>query len=381
MLTDAAAETAVAAAVALHRAAHAAARHWATQLVAWDRPHAHRLTDAASAMLGVPFPRAALVPVLPVGSWPEGWAPAEQTLRWPPKDLVVLTPRAVAERTGSAVIDESLGDRLLSRLASLFAERDCPLDRPLTDLAEIAEQLVAGLPLPPTRGAVAKWNALYDDLAWLFDTEPAVLRGRRLLLAADGTLRHTNGDRAGAPAAAHEDSGGNRKRRPGRQIAFFPPARGDGSEKDGNKGDDEGFAPPAGLAKRLFYMHPDLVWLQPEPPRRYTPTRMFLEKSLVRPFDATSLIEHVRGALATSDDQRLRDQSLRFVFNLQRSRPYGGPPALKDVGLQLRTATGWTPASTAVFGKGWPGTAGDDLAIVVRKAPRPIRTWPTWQRA
>ena len=90
-----------------------------------------------------------------------------------------------------------------------------------------------------------------------------------------------------------------------------------------------------------------------------------MKRSLVRPFDATSLIEHVRGALATSDDQRLRDQSLRFVFNLQRSRPYGGPPALRDVGLQLRTATGWTPASRAVFGNGWPGTAGDDLAIIV----------------
>lgn len=365
LLTDAAAETAVAAAVALHRAAHAAARKWATQLVAWDRPHAHRVTDAASAVLGVPFHLAALVPVLPGGSWPQGWAPAEQALRWPAKDLAVLTPRAVAERTGSAVVDESLGDQLLSRLASLLAELDCPLDRPLTGLADIAEQLVARLPLPPARGAISKWNALYDDLARLFDTEPAVLRGRRLLLAADGTLRHTNGDRAGAPAGPLENSGGKRKRRSDRQIAFFPPARGEGSQNVGNEEDDEDFAPPAGLAKRLFYMHPNLVWLQPEPPRRYTPTRLFLERSLVRPFDATSLIEHVRGALATSDDQRLRDQSLRFVFNLQCSRPYGGPPALKDVGLQLRTATGWTPASTAVFGKGWPGTAGDDLAVVV----------------
>lgn len=351
MLTDAAAETAVAAAVALHGATHAAARQWATQLVAWDRPHAHRLTDATSAVLGVPFPRAALLPVLPVGSWPEGWAPADQTLRWPAKDLVVLTPRAVAEQTPSAVIDEALGDQLLGRLTSLLAELDCPLERRRTDLADIAELLVAGLPLPPSRDAIAKWNALYDDLARLFETEPAVLRGRRLLLAADGTLRHTNG----------EASGGNRRGRRDRQIAFFPPARGDGSEKDA----DEEFAPPAGLAKRLFYMHPDLAWLEPGPPRRYTPTRMFLERSLVRPFDATSLIEHVRGALATSDDQRLRDQSLRFVFNLQRSRPYAGPPALKDVGLQLRTATGWTPASTAVFGEGWPGTAGDDLTVVV----------------
>lgn len=366
LLTDAAAETAVAAAEALHGAERAAARQWATQLVAWERPHAQRLTDATSAVLGVPFPRAALVPVLPGGSWPQGWAPAEQTLRWPAKDLAVLTPRAVAEGTGSAVVDESVGDQLLGRLAALLAEMDCPLDRPLAQIADIAEQLVAVLPLPPAKGAIARWNALYDDLAQLFDAEPAVLRGRRLLLAADGALRQTNGDRAGAPAAASEGGGGGRKRRPGRQIAFFPPARGEGSPKAGGAGDDEeDFTPPAGLAKRLFYTHPELVWLQPGPPRRYTPTRLFLERSLVRSFDATSLIDHVRGALATSDDQRLRDHSLRFVFNLQRSRPYAGPPALKDVGLQLRTATGWTAASKAVFGKGWPGTAGEDLAVVV----------------
>jgi len=365
MLMDAAAETAVTAAAALQRAVDPAARLWATQLVAWDRSHAQRLTEAASAVLGVPFPGAALVPILPGGSWPNGWAPAEQTLRWPAKDLAVLTPRAVAEGTGSAVVDESVGDQLLGKLAALLAELDCPLDRALTDMADIAEQLVAGLPLPPARGAIAKWNALYDDLARLFDAEPAVLRGRRLLLAADGTLRQTNGDRPGAPADP-DGGGGKRKRRTDRQIAFFPPARGEGSPKAADADADEDFAPPAGLAKRLFYMHPDLVWLQPEPPRRYTPTRMFLEKSLVRPFDATSLIDHVRGALASSDDQRLRDQSLRFVFNLHRSsRQYAGPPALKDVGLQLRTATGWTAAATAVFGKGWPGTAGEDLAVVV----------------
>ncbi len=363
LLTDAAAETAVAAAAALRHAKHTAARQWATQLVAWDQAHAQRLTDASSAVLGVAFASAALVPVLPGASWPEGWAPGDQTLRWPAKHLAVLTASAVAEKTGSAVVDETVGGELLGRLAALLDALGCPLNRPLTYMADVAEHLVAGLPLPPAKGAIAKWNALYDDLARLFDAEPAVLRGRRLLVAADGKLRQANGERAGAPAAAPA-SGGKRKRRTDRQVAFFPPARRDGSP-DASGADDEDFAPPAGLAKRLFYMHPDLIWLQPGPARRYTPTRMFLEPSLVRPFDATSLIDHVRVALAASDDQRLRDQSLRFVFNLQRSRPYAGPPALKDVGLQLRTATGWTAASRAVFGKGWPGTAGEDLAVVV----------------
>jgi hypothetical protein len=362
MLMDAAAETAVAAATALHRTDHQSARQLATRLVAWDRPHAQRMDSAARAVLGLPFPASTLVPVLPGGRWPTGWAPGDETLRWPARDLVVLTPRAVAERTGSAVIDEALGNDLLQRLSALLSELDCPLDRPLTYLADVAEQLVAGLPLPPKKGAAAKWNALYDDLARIFEADPATLRGRRILLAADSTVRQANGERAGEPAASTAGQP-KRKRRSARQVAFFPPAGRDGLP-DPDDGDDD-FAPPAGLAKRLFYMHPELTWLQPEPPRRYTPTRMFLERSLVRPFDATSLIDHVRIALTESDDQRLRDQSLRFVFNLQRSRPYAGPPALKDVGLQLRTSKGWTPAARAVFGQGWPGTAGDDVALVV----------------
>ena len=206
---------------------HASARQWATQLVAWDRPHAHRLTGAAPRYSACRSLRRTLVPVLPGGAGrTDGRGRGGAAVAG--EEPLVLTPRAVVERTGSAVIDESLGDRLLSRLASLLAELDCPLDRPLTNLADIAEQLVAGLPLPPTRGAIAKWNAVYDDLARMFDSEPAVLRGRRMLLAADGTVRHTNGDRAGAPAAGHENNSGKRKRRSDRQIAFFPPARGDG---------------------------------------------------------------------------------------------------------------------------------------------------------
>ena len=360
MLMDAAAETAVVAAMALHGTDHDSARHLATRLVAWDPSHAQRMNGAASAVLGLPFSASALVPVLPGARWPHGWAPGEETLRWPARDLAVLTSRAVADQTGSAVVDEALGDELLRRLAALLSELACPLDRPLAYLADVAEQLVAGLPLPPEKGAIARWNSLYDDLARLFEADPATLRGRRLLLAADNTVRPANGDRAGTLAAPTEGQT-KRRRRSTRQVAFFPPARREGPQQS----DDDDFAPPAGLAKRLFYMHPELTWLQSEPPRRYTPTRMFLERTLVRPFDATSLIDHVRIALTESDDQRLRDQSLRFVFNLQRSRPYAGPPALKDVGLQLRTATGWTPASKAVFGSGWPGTAGDDLALVV----------------
>ncbi|TDC57279.1 DUF3883 domain-containing protein [Micromonospora sp. KC207] len=366
MFLDVAAEVCISAAAALsddHRDTRAAV----CALVAWDPSEAARLAGASQAALGTALPQVPLVPVLSTKQWPDGLAPAEAAMRWPIRETSVATARAAASVSGRGVVDDTVGPpRLLDRMLALYQALGFDLRPSLDHLADVVERIVADLVLPADGGSIASWQALYADLSVLFADRPAVLHGRSILLAADGTLRAANGERTGeAPRTRDLPRDQRRRKRRAEQMAFFPPAGDDGDLHQGEHRDGPSVQIPKALERRLFFLHSGLSWVeQSRSLRVQSAARQFLERGLVRPFDGAGLLAHVKRTLQDSSDQQIWEQSLRFVFELHRKRPQT-PTALADVGLCVRAASGWIKADTAVFGAGWHRTLGDDLAIVV----------------
>lgn len=365
MLFESAAETCLAASALLRGKNDLSARKLAVDLVTWEhepRRSADLLLAAARLVHGREFTDVPLVPLLDRDAPHGSWGTPRDTVLWPDHELTVLTADA-AGAVGIPVADPAVGSKRLSRLAKMCEALKCPLEPPAQDRADHVELIVGALRPSATGAPADEWNGVYADLAQLFKGEGAILRGRKLLLADEGELRRTNG---GSPA---DEEGGPRRRI--RREAFFQPARGEAA-------DDEGLAVPDTLKKRLFYLHSGLNWMEEEGHVRQE-ARLFLEQSrLVRRFDAAGLLDHVRHALTESDSVKLREQALRFVFRLHRSRQSSGSLQLRNVGLYVPTAEGTlTKATGAAFGAGWADTRGDDLSSVVAegRATSPDLQW------
>ncbi|PZG19835.1 sacsin N-terminal ATP-binding-like domain-containing protein [Nonomuraea aridisoli] len=352
MLLSAAAETCLVAADQLRRGADAQFRRTAVDLINWDptEDSVRLLSEAARRVHDRDFPNIPLIPVL--GKEPPGlfWDTPASAVQWPRRDTTVLTIDA-ARRAGIRVADPEVStarlDRL-NRLCGLFGASLTPTDE---ELADQVERMVAALQPPRDHEPIALWNDLYIDIFRLFERRRAeVLRGRRMLLAEGGKLRHFNGQRQSEP-----DSSGRR------HEAFFQPTP---AEQAGLNG----IHIPRALKKRLFYVHRGLRWSnEPGQPNRQDAYAFLVRLGLVRQFDIQGLLQHVQDALRESSSHDLHRQSLKFVFQLYRSRQGTSLP-IKDLGLYVPTRSGTLlSAAQAVFGAGWRDTNGDDLAAVVEE--------------
>ncbi|MFI6582199.1 protein NO VEIN domain-containing protein [Embleya sp. NPDC050493] len=223
------------------------------------------------------------------------------------------------------------------------------------------ERIVGGLPLPRSGESPELWSALYEDLAALFEVDGYVLHGRQLLLAEDCTLRHANRPRDRAGMGTSTRTEGKSSGQGTRHEAFFQPVSTEASAT-------EAPSVPALLGKRLFSLHPELVWKDRSERTRGRTARAFLEQEeLVRPYDMRGLLDHVRRALSASTNLRLRLQTLRFVFRLWQPQRSLGGTEISSLGLYVPSANGrLIRASRAVFGRGWGrASVGEDLAAVV----------------
>ncbi|MFD9327832.1 sacsin N-terminal ATP-binding-like domain-containing protein [Streptomyces sp. NPDC060065] len=375
LLFDAVAETCLAAAAMLRAVPQAEMTRLAVDLVSWEssKGSAGLLRAAAQRVHGSDLADVPLVPVLAGDAEQEAaWASPQEAILWPDPELTVLTAHR-AHAAGVVVADPAVGGERLHRLAATCKSLACPLEPAWETLAEHVERIVATLPRPTSHPApsapaaprpravlrsdavLAQWSELYEDLAVLFQDEGHVLHGRKLLLAEDGTLRDANhpAARTGSPRKV---SG-----RGARREAFFQPVRADMNPA-------EAPSVPALLGRRLFSLHPGLVWNDHSKRGRRLPARTFLEDAgLVRPFDMRGLLDHVRQALGASTDHRLRLQALQFVFRLWQPRRSLGGTTVSSLGLYVPSTDGrLIKASDGVFGKGWGrGSVGEDLATVV----------------
>ncbi|MFG3545901.1 sacsin N-terminal ATP-binding-like domain-containing protein [Streptomyces sp. NPDC047725] len=376
LLFDAVAETCLAAAAMLRAVPQAELGRLAVDLVSWEsgKGSAGLLRAAARRVHGSDLADVPLVPVLAADDAKRdaAWASPRVAILWPDLELTVLTTHR-AHASGVVVADPAVGGERLHRLAATCKSLACPLEPDRETLAGHVERIVATLPRPASRPAPSspaaprprsaprpdavldQWSELYEDLAVLFQDDGHVLRGRKLLLAEDETLRRANHP-AARSSFPRKVSG-----RGARREAFFQPVRADMNLA-------EAPSVPALLGKRLFSLHPGLVWNDHSKRGRRLPARAFLEDAgLVRPFDMRGLLDHVRQALGASTDHRLRLQTLRFVFRLWQPRRSLGGTTVSSLGLYVPSVDGrLIKASDGVFGKGWGrGSVGEDLATVV----------------
>ncbi|WP_405884330.1 hypothetical protein OG747_40595 [Streptomyces sp. NBC_01384] len=362
LLLDAVAETCLAAAAVLRTVPEPSMGQLAVDLVSWEseKGSAGRLRAAALRVHGSELADVPLVPVLAAdGAPPEaGWAPPRGAVLWPDLDLAVLTAHRAYE-AGIVVADPEIGGDRLKRLATLCKALACPWEPGPEILAEYVERIVGGL--PRSGESSEQWSALYEDLAALFEDDGHVLHGRQLLLAEDCTLRHTNRPLGRAGTGTSTRTQGKVSGQGARREAFFQPVRTEANQT-------EAPSVPALLGKRLFSLHPGLVWKDRGERTRGRAARAFLEQEgLVRPYDTRGLLDHVRQALSASTDLRLRLQTLRFVFRLWQPQRSLSGTEISSLGLYVPSADGrLIRASGAVFGRGWGrASVGEDLAAVV----------------
>ncbi|WP_413100288.1 sacsin N-terminal ATP-binding-like domain-containing protein [Streptomyces sp. Inha503] len=364
LLLDVVAETCLAAAAVLRTVPEPSMRQLAVDLVSWEseKGSAGRLRAAALRVHGSELADVPLVPVLTADGAPQeaGWAPPQGAVLWPDLDLTVLTAHR-AHEAGIVVADPGIGGDRLKRLATLCKALACPWEPGPEILAEYVERIVGSLPLPRSSESPEQWSALYEDLAALFEDDGHVLHGRQLLLAEDCTLRHTNRPLGRAGTVTSTRTQDKPSGQGLRREAFFQPVRTEANQT-------EAPSVPALLGKRLFSLHPGLVWKDRGERTRGRAARAFLEQEgLVRPYDTRGLLDHVRQALSASTDLRLRLQTLRFVFRLWQPRRSLGGTEISSLGLYVPSADGrLIRASGAAFGRGWGrASVGEDLAAVV----------------
>lgn len=310
-------------------------------LVCWDSQRVSFLIEQAAAQ-GVPLGERPLVPARTSGRWisfNEAW-------RWPHYETEVLTAAyatKVCEVDFLPDFEPSRARRIEHLLAALGLNADPSAEQLATWTEEMLEDMRA------KQRTIPEWDQAYADIALLFDGQAGALRSRRILLTDDWELRPC------ASSGRAPDSATSREATP-----FFPPARQPVDEED-NFDPEVDLELPKSLRNRLFNLHSGLTWYVN---RQRTPARSFFQNNrLIRGFDARSILEHVRGVLAGSRSQTVSRDAIRLVFNLSRSAPTN--MNLAELGLRVPTVEGpWIPAAEALFSAAWPGTRGEDLALI-----------------
>lgn len=311
-------------------------------LLCWDGERLQVLASHAAAR-GAPLAERPLLPARSHGTWltmTEAW-------HWPVPETSVLTASLATSACGVQFLPElppERGRRLDDVLSWLNLDA-IPEPEQLADWTEVMLRALLREPHP-----ISDWDAVYVDIARLFERSADALRSRHILLTDEWELKPcASGRRVGEAPPSRE------------ATPFFPPTT---QRIDDEDDVDPGanVALPRSLSSRLFYMHGDLTWYLN---RQQTAARRFLQDHrLVRRFETRGILEHIRTVLSESKSRRVAEDALRFVYNLSRS----GARIKSDLatlGLRVPTSDGeWIAAKDCLFSAAWPGTTGDELSLI-----------------
>jgi hypothetical protein len=323
-------------------------------LLAWDVHHFDRVTESFQAELGDAEPEE--LEVVPIESLPDGRrrGALKHTYRWDGEELSLLDRTRLARDAGaqlvSAAIEGARLDRLDAYCQSFFDGIGLHPDAELR--AEWVEAVAAELHARAARPRT--WDRFYTEVALILEEDPDALRGRRVLLGADGKLHPPPPDDDDEGAAGHP-------------FVFFPPARERTDEDDEVEGDVD-LKPPVALQRALVLMSDELTWTRQEGrTRRTTPARKFLEQNkLVRRFKTVDLLEHVGRALERDRRAALAADALRFAYRIYTGTRRSSE--LKALELRVPTRGGWRPAREAAFSPKWGTPLSGQLAELVDRA-------------
>ncbi|GIF23408.1 hypothetical protein BJ973_000234 [Actinoplanes tereljensis] len=311
-------------------------------LVCWTRSHLPRLRKAFDE-IDVDLTRLPLVPVLGTD---RGRASLVDAKLWAGRGTV-LTAVAVAEARSTPIVDPALHTWRKSRTSTVARDLGIPLEPSATEIAGFAEAVAQVLASRPP--APETWANFYDDLE-SERLDEKVVRTRRILIDDSGRLLAPNGE----------------------QSVFIRSA------------DDKETAapvPPPAVQTRLAFMLSGIPWLTAEGRQRRG--RVWLEsKNLVREYrthTVLSLIGSAMKAIGPDGTDALR-RCLEFASELwHRASRDGSPTAIHEAALWVPTESGWRPANTATFGRGWGGPAAEtdirltQLVAAARDASDEIR--------
>ncbi|MEU7502819.1 sacsin N-terminal ATP-binding-like domain-containing protein [Streptomyces lavendulae] len=240
-----------------------------------------------------------------------------------PDQARVFTPQAVAAAGVRQVIDPQLHARRAERLVALGTVRGLGLLPPATVLAGWAESVASAL--AQGHFDAGKWADYYHDLSVCFPRTGEELKGRKIVLTAEGK-----------PAPAGD---------PG---LFFRRSDGPSSALPGL---------PPGLADCISFVHTEIAWTGRSTSRRSRGRTWLEEQGLVREYSPQALLDVLGEAMGKNreDDEALREHLLfacaLWASSLDRN---GKGPVIK--GLLVPGRNGWMRATEAMFGDGWTGS-------------------------
>lgn len=267
----------------------------------------------------------------------DGWSRLSSASSLPelPSPLV-FTEEVLREFATFPIFDASLD----SRKSQLKTLADMSGYDVLPSLRSVADTCEAVAFASHSRGN-ANWNAYWNEVAQLVGGSAEELRGRRVLLGIDGQLH-----------AAGEDC-----------AVFFTPRRGIG-EDDDVLNDAAITDIPARLQSSVAFLSPAITLSDPQNLRQQTPTRRFLDRTLVSRFRVQDIFSEVLfrrtpklPVKLTGPDSELCADILQWGLTLLSNLAGRGKGdltlrMLKDLALPCRG--GWFKASDTSFGPGWP---------------------------
>ena len=291
-------------------------------LVAWTGEHADKM-DAALEDMGNPLEDAPIIPTIALGGVP--WASLSEVYVWPEGTFSLMKAAEVVKRTGARLVSAHLDEGRLHRLEALAERHWLCLSPSGQQLAEWFECIAHSL---VDRNAAARtWSRFYEDLIRVFGAAGEkldALTNRAILLDRLQKLR---------PAGGRDSASG---------VRVF--VRRESPRRSRAKGGVP--LPPPTLSRRLWVLNQKILL------RRDT-LNAFIEADLVREYDPVEALTALGSALErrASDDRRW--EALTWAFSVWRATSAGVQDALRTARLQVRTLSGWRPATEAAFSSSW----------------------------